>query len=190
MADGSGWAQGRLRALTHGRARRAGSDGVGVPGLDQYPVCRGTAGGSISVYACVASGVLPLYNNINNRIGPFRTPSAFTALGWAPSTFPICWRSRSRLSLLSLWPLLQRRHPQRPIQRQIQRPNPFLAKDSDARPSNAERKVVMWVYRPQMTQRGFSRSPSRAACALSADCSRLFRKRVQHETQFVNTAKR
>ena len=28
-------------ALTHGRARRAGFDGVGVPGLDQYPVCRG-----------------------------------------------------------------------------------------------------------------------------------------------------
>ena len=27
--------------LTHGRARRAGFDGVGVPGLDQYPVCRG-----------------------------------------------------------------------------------------------------------------------------------------------------
>ena len=25
----------------HGRARRAGFDGVGVPGLDHYPVCRG-----------------------------------------------------------------------------------------------------------------------------------------------------
>ena len=30
-----------LGVLTHGRARRAGFDGVGVPGLDQDPNCRG-----------------------------------------------------------------------------------------------------------------------------------------------------
>ena len=40
-------------------ARRAGVDGVGVPGLNQDPIC---TGGSISVYALVASGVFPLFN--------------------------------------------------------------------------------------------------------------------------------
>ena len=30
----------RLHSHMHGRARRAGFDGVGVPGLDQDPVCR------------------------------------------------------------------------------------------------------------------------------------------------------
>ena len=45
---GVGWlagcgltARAGLGAFTHGRARRAGFDGVGVPGLDRDPVYRG-----------------------------------------------------------------------------------------------------------------------------------------------------